>query len=333
MTIKLFGDVTSDEWVWLYDLFSLPCCSPKTVRDAIAQLPADEDLIIEVNSPGGDVWAVFEIFGLLQSLGERTEAHIIAMAASAATTITSACARVFASPVAQIMIHQPAVSAWGSYNNEDAGRLLNFLDSVKASIINGYLVKCGGKTSRRTLEKLVDQNTWMPAQDAIKLGLVDGLLDTTEEKEAMITAGGGVSVTNSAAGNNVASLLKSYEAAVKAGTMDEVPGHPVKRENAQAPETEPTEAETGAQVGEPGAQVGEPGAQVGEPGAQVNRSEEDLLTPERFAAEHAKETYVPGKKDFAEDPAVTERREVVENLISNWRLQAAIDLEREKVPV
>ena len=181
MTIKLFGDVTSDEWVWLYGLFGLPCCSPKTVRDAIAQLPADEDLIIEVNSPGGDVWAGFEIFGLLQSLGERTEAHIIAMAASAATTITSACARVFASPVAQIMIHQPAVSAWGSYNNEDTQRMLNFLDSVKASIINGYLVKCGGKTSRRTLEKLVDQNTWMPAQDAIKLGLVDGLLDTAEK--------------------------------------------------------------------------------------------------------------------------------------------------------
>ena len=166
----------------------------------------------------------------------------------------------------------------------------------------------------------------MPAQDAIKLGLVDGLLDTTEEKEAMITAGGGVSVTNSVAGINVASLLKSYEAAVKAGTMDEVPGHPVKRENAQAPETAAREAETEAQVGEPG-------AQVGEPGAQENRSEEDLLTPERFAAEQAWETYVPGKKDFAEDPAVTESRKVVENLISNWRLQAAIDLEREKVPV
>lgn len=311
MTIKLFGDVTSDEWVWLYGLFGLPCCSPKTVRDAIAQLPADEDLIIEVNSPGGDVWAGFEIFGLLQSLGERTEAHIIAMAASAATTITSACARVFASPVAQIMIHQPAVSAWGSYNNEDTQRMLNFLDSVKASIINGYLVKCGGKASRRTLEKLVDQNTWMPAQDAIKLGLVDGLLDTTEEKEAMITAGGGIGVTNSAAGNGVTSLLERYEAAVRAGTMQEVPGHPVKRENAQAPET----------------------AAQRETGAQENRSEEDLLTPERFAAEQARETYVPGKKDFAEDPVITESREIVENLIADWRLQAAIDLEREKVPV
>ena len=311
MTIKLFGDVTSDEWVWLYDLFGLPCCSPKAVRDAIAQLPADEDLIIEVNSPGGDVWAGFEIFGLLQSLGERTEAHIIAMAASAATTITSACARVLASPVAQIMIHQPAVSAWGSYNNEDTQRMLNFLDSVKASIINGYLVKCGGKASRRTLEKLVDQNTWMPAQDAIKLGLVDGLLDTTEEKEAMITAGGGVSVTNSAAGNNVASLLKSYEAAVRQGLCEEVPGHPVKRENAQAPET----------------------AAQRETGAHENRSEEDLLTPERFAAEQVRGTYVPGKKDFAEDPVITENRETVENLIADWKLQAAIDLEREKVPV
>ena len=132
----------------------------------------------------------------------------------------------------------------------------------------------------------------------------------------MITAGGGVSVTNSAAGNNVASLLKSYEAAVKAGTMDEVPGHPVKRESVQTAETEPTEAETGAQVGEPG--------------AQENWIEEDLLTPERFAAERAWETYVPGKKDFAEDPVITENREIAESLIADWRLQAAIDLERER---
>ena len=264
MTIKLFGDVTSDEWVWLYELFQIPCCYPKLVRDAIANLPDGEDLILEVNSPGGDAWAGFEIFGLLQALGERTEAHIIAMAASAATTITSACARVFASPVAQIMIHQPSIDIRDSINNDGAQQLLNFLDSVRASIINGYLVKCGGKTSRRTLEKLVDQSTWMPAQDAIALGLVDGLLDTAEE---------------TAAGNTVASLLERYEASVKAGLMDEAPGHPVRRESAQSAGTEPTEA-----------------ADAG-------------------------------------DPAITENREVVENLISDWRLMAAIDLERERVQI
>ena len=306
MTIKLFGDVTSDEWVWLYDFFNLPCFSPKVVRDAIAELPDGEDLIIEVNSPGGDAWAGFEIFGLLQALGERTEAHIIAMAASAATTITSACARVLASPVAQIMIHQPSVSP-GNVDNTGAQQLLNFLDSVKASIINGYLVKCGGKTTRRTLEKLVDKSTWMPAQDAIALGLVDGLLDTTEETAAAITAGGGIGVTNSAAGNSVTSLLERYEAAVRADPLQEVPGHPVQRESAQAAGTEATEAA-------------------------------DLITPEDLAANTL--FFKPGLNDLesdargtvpGEDPVITENREVVENLISDWRLQAAIDLEREKV--
>jgi len=207
MKIKLYGDVISDEWAWVYELFGVPCCYPKLVRDAIEKLPAGEDLIIEVNSPGGSAWAGFEIFGLLQSLGERTEAHIVALAASAATTITSGCSRVLASPVAQIMIHQPVIDG-GVVNNNGARELQNFLDSVKASIINSYVVKCGGKTSRKKLEQLVDRSTWMPAQDAIELGLVDGLLDTSEEAAAMITAGGGIGVTNSAGGGSLESLLE-----------------------------------------------------------------------------------------------------------------------------
>ena len=32
----------------------------------------------------------------------------------------------------------------------------------------------------------------------------------------------------------------------------------------------------------------------------------------------------------AEDPRITENREIVENLIADWRLQAAIDLERAR---
>ena len=126
MNIELYGDIVSDEWDWLYSLFNIPHCCPKNVRDALKALPEDEDLIIEINSPGGDVWAGFEIYGLLQKIAGRTEAHIIAMAASAATTITSACTKVLASPVAQFMIHQPAAYA-GWLNNEGARQLQNFL--------------------------------------------------------------------------------------------------------------------------------------------------------------------------------------------------------------
>ncbi|MDO4989304.1 MAG: Clp protease ClpP [Eubacteriales bacterium] len=274
MKIMLYGEIVSDEWEWVYSLFQIPHCCPKQVREAIEQLPAGEDLILEINSPGGNVWAGFEIFGLLQACSAHTEAHIIALAASAATTVCSGCDTVLSSPVAQIMIHQPAVPVEDYMNNEDTKRLQNFLDSVKASIINGYVVKSGGKATRRTFEKLVDQSTYMPVQDAMDLGLVDGLLDADDELQSVITAAGGVVVTN-AVGASLAptALLKRYEAAVRAGTMEEVPGHPVTKEAAQALS----------------------GAPLAASGAPAN---------------------------LADDAGT------VNNRVTDWRLQAAIDLER-----
>ena len=85
MTIELFGEIVSDDWLWIYQMFCIPCCSPATVRMGIRDLPPGEDLIVEINSPGGDVWAGFEIYGLLQACHAHTEAHIISMAASGAT--------------------------------------------------------------------------------------------------------------------------------------------------------------------------------------------------------------------------------------------------------
>jgi len=308
MTIELYGDVVSDEFDWLYSLFEIPHCCPKNVREAVKALPADEDLILEVNSPGGDVWAGFEIYGILQQLSGRTEAHIIAMAASAATTITSACTKVLASPVAQFMIHQPAAYAEGFMNNESVRQLKNFLDSVKASIINGYVVKSGGKASRKTFEKLVDDSTYMPIQDAIALGLVDGYLDTDEEAEELLSAGGGLRLTNAADGSQtVDALLERYEAAVRAGTMQEVPEHPVSRESAQAAENAPQSEET------------------------------EEFFPKTVAALKAMEgpegearAREIAEKALREDPRITENREIVENLIDTWRLQAAIDIERAR---
>ena len=338
MKIKLYVDVISDEWAWVYELFGVPCCYPKLVRDAIEKLPAGEDLIIEVNSPGGSAWAGFEIFGLLQSLGERTEAHIVALAASAATTITSGCSRVLASPVAQIMIHQPVIDG-GVVNNNGARELQNFLDSVKASIINSYVVKCGGKTSRKKLEQLVDRSTWMPAQDAIELGLVDGLLDTSEEAAAMITAGGGIGVTNSAGGGSLESLLERYEAAVKAGTMEEVPGHPVRRESAQGAEAAATAAAEAdclaAGVGDLAAGVGDLAVGVGDLAVGVGNAvrgidRADGVDATAFAALAVSRLDTGSAYERGEPGALPTPADIVADAVEDWTLMAAIELERAR---
>lgn len=237
MKVEMFGEIVSDDLVWLYELFGIPCCCPKQVRDAIRELPEGEELILEINSPGGDVWAGFEIYGLLQACRGDTEAHIISLAASAATTVMCGADLVLASPVAQIMIHQPEAYIDEYLNSEGARHLKNFLDSIKASILNGYVIKSAGKATRKKFEELVDDSTWMPAQDAIALGLVDGFLDVDDEGAAAIGADSGLRISN-AAGLSPApkGLLDRYEAAVRAGTMAEVPGHPVSKKPSEAQE-------------------------------------------------------------------------------------------------
>lgn len=276
MTIELFGEIVSDDWVWIYELFGIPCCCPRNVRDAIRDLPEGEDLILEINSPGGDVWAGFEIYGLLQACKASTEAHIIAMAASAATTVMCGCDLVLASPVAQIMIHQPAAYVEEYLNNTGTRQLQNFLDSVKASIINSYVIKCAGKTSRKKLEQLVDDSTYMPAQDALELGLIDGYLDLDDAQADLLPLGSGIRVSNMAGlSAPPKTLLARYEAAVLAGTMDAAPEHPV-----------PSDRGPKGLPGPPGV----PAAPL------LDRSDVDA----------------------------------VEGLISDWRLMAAIDLERAR---
>lgn len=243
MTVELFGEIVSDDWVWLYEFFGIQCCYPKQVRDAIQSLPEGEKLILEINSPGGDVWAGFEIYGMLQACRSDTEAHIIALAASAATTVMCGCDVVLASPVAQIMIHQPAAYVEEYMNNDGAQHLKNYLDSVKASILNGYVIKSAGKATRKKFEELVDDSTYMPAQDAMKLGLVDGFLDVDDDAAAVIAAASNIRVSN-AAGISPApkGLLARYEAAVRAGQMAEVPGHPVGRLEPPEPQETPAAA-------------------------------------------------------------------------------------------
>ncbi len=244
MKIKLYGELVSDDWVWVYEFFEIPCCYPGIVRDAIAALPPDDELVLEINCPGGDVWAGFEIFGMLQGCRAHTEAHVIAMAASAATTVMSGCDTVLASPVAQVMIHQPAARPNGFLNNDGARGLVNYLDSIRASIINGYVLKAAGKTPRARFEALVDDSTWMPVQDAIDLGLVDGMLDTDEETAQRIAAAGGLLITNMATlSTPPQALLERYEAAVRAGNAEEVPGHPVEPKTPDAATTPATAPE------------------------------------------------------------------------------------------
>ena len=117
------------------------------------------------------------------------------------------------------------------------------LESVRRSIVNGYATRCGDKATRRQLENMVNRETWLSAQEALDIGLADGILG----QEDGDSSGLALSVVNSVgngirslAGNNPgghspAELLARYEAAVRAGA-EPAAGHPVQPEEPAAPE-------------------------------------------------------------------------------------------------
>ena len=165
--------MVADDDLWVYDWFGISAFSPHVVREAIRD-NVDDELVVEANSGGGSVFAGFEIFSLLRGAECRTVAVVQSLAASAASTIISGCDTVQVSPVAQIMLHLPAIVTEG--NREDHRDSIKLLDSITESILNGYESKCRGKATRDKLAQLMRAETWIPAQDAVEMGLADEIL-------------------------------------------------------------------------------------------------------------------------------------------------------------
>ena len=94
------------------------------------------------------------------------------MAASAASVVAMAGDETLISPTGMLMIHDPMTLAYG--NKADMEQTITMLEEVKESILNAYVQK--SHQSRETLSQLMSEETWMNAEKALELGLVDGIL-------------------------------------------------------------------------------------------------------------------------------------------------------------
>lgn len=182
--VRMNGYVISDDYGPLYEKYGYSVIYPNSVRKAIEENPKGEDLILEINSGGGSVFSGFEIFSILRSAKCNTIAEIQSLAGSAASTIACGCNRVLMSPVGQMMIHDPVTGTYG--NIRDHKESTQALTAIKESILNGYVQRCGEKATRSKLADLMSKETWLPAQQAVELGLADGILYADETDPAVM---------------------------------------------------------------------------------------------------------------------------------------------------
>lgn len=185
--LKMNGYVIGDDYGPLYEKYGYSVIYPNAVRKAVENNPEGEDLTLEINSGGGSVFSGFEIYSILKNAKCTTVAEIQSLAGSAASTIACGCSKVLMSPVGQMMIHDPAtVTAGNIRNHKESTQALN---AIKESILNSYCQRCGDKATRSKLSDLMSNETWLPAQQAVELGLADGILYADEtDPAAMVNA-------------------------------------------------------------------------------------------------------------------------------------------------
>ena len=125
-----------------------------------------------INSPGGDVFAAAQIYNMLMDYPYDVTVIIDGLAASAASVIAMAGTTVRMSPVAMMMIHNPATVAIG--DSEEMKKAVKMLDEVKESIMNAYEIKTG--MSRGKISRLMDAESWFNAKKAVELGFADEIM-------------------------------------------------------------------------------------------------------------------------------------------------------------
>lgn len=138
-----------------------------------AELTSGEgDIIVWINSPGGDCIAAAQIYNMLMDYPYNVTIKIDGIAASAASVIAMAGTKVLMSPTSLMMIHNPLTIAIG--DSEEMQKAMAMLDEVKESIINAYEIKTG--LSRTKLSHLMDAETWLNANKAVELGFADDIM-------------------------------------------------------------------------------------------------------------------------------------------------------------
>lgn len=131
------------------------------------------DIIVRINSPGGDVFDGIAIYSILKQHDGEINVFIDGLAASIASTIAMAGDSITMAENAFMMIHDP----W-SFSVGDAAEhraTAELLDKVKGSVVNTYQKKTD--LDPKKISDMMTDETWLTAYEAFDMGFATEITD------------------------------------------------------------------------------------------------------------------------------------------------------------
>lgn len=139
--------------------------SAKSFLNDLRAVTTDE-VDVEINSPGGDVFAGLAIYNGLRASGKKINVKVLGLAASAASLVAMAGDTIEMPENAFMMIHNPWGFAMGGA--DEMRSTADVLDKIGTGLVSTY-AKRTGKTDQE-ITALLDAETWMTAQEAVDAG-------------------------------------------------------------------------------------------------------------------------------------------------------------------
>jgi ATP-dependent Clp protease, protease subunit len=150
------------------------------VNSIVAQLlflekkDPDKDIIMFINTPGGEVYSGMAIYDVMQYVKCDVSTICVGLAASMGSVILAGGTKGkrFALPHSKIMIHQPLGGAEGQATDI----VIQAEEILK--IKNMFIDLMAGHTGqkREQVEKDMERNKWMTAEEAMKYGIIDKII-------------------------------------------------------------------------------------------------------------------------------------------------------------
>jgi len=162
-TIQIFDQIGED---W----FGGNGLSGKQFSDVLAEV-GNGPLLVEINSPGGNVWDGLSIYNQLRGRKAPVTTRVVGIAASIASIIALAGDKVEMADAALMMIHDPSGMASGT--SEDMRKMADALDQHAEVLVGVYAKKTGRSTETESIRAAMKAETWFTTAEAIQFGLVD----------------------------------------------------------------------------------------------------------------------------------------------------------------
>jgi ATP-dependent Clp protease protease subunit len=151
-------------------------------NDVMAQLltlesmDPDRDIILYVNSPGGSFTALTAIYDTMQFVRPEIQTVCLGQAASAAAVILAAgtAGKRYALANSRVLIHQPYTEGGGQASDVEiqAREILRM-----RKLLEDLIAKHSNRTTEQ-VEKDIERDKILTAQEAVEYGLIDRVLTT-----------------------------------------------------------------------------------------------------------------------------------------------------------